>query len=134
MKKLTLLFALLVTGSLAFGQMVLNEDFSDGQMPPEDWTISAHAANWSAESTANAGGTAPEGRFSWTPQFSGSSYLISPSLDLSSNDTGTLLISFKHMIDHYGGAYTVGMAVRSDGGAWNTEWQLINLQMCQPRR
>ncbi len=126
MKKLTLLIALLVTGSLTFGQMVLNEDFSGGQMPPEDWAISDHASNWSAESTSNAGGNAPEGRFSWTPQFSGSSYLISPSLDLSGNDTGSLLISFKHMIDHYGGGYTVGMAVRSDGGAWNTEWQLTN--------
>jgi len=126
MKKLTVLFALLVTGSLTFGQMVLHEDFSDGQMPPEDWTISAHTSNWSVESTANAGGNAPEGQFGWSPQFSGSSYLISPSLDLSGNDTGSLLISFKHMIDHFGGAYTVGMAVRSDGGAWDIEWQMVN--------
>ncbi len=126
MKKLTIVFALLVAGSLSFGQMVLHEDFSGGQMPPDDWSISAHAGNWSAESTSNAGGNAPEGSFSWNPQFNGSSYLISPSLDLSGNDTGSLLISFKHMIDHYGGGYNVGMAVRSDGGTWNTEWQLTN--------
>ena len=126
MKKLTILFALLVAGSLSFGQMVIHEDFSDGQMPPDNWSISAQAGNWSAESTSNAGGNPPEARFSWTPQFNGSSYLISPSLDLSDNDTGVLLISFKHMIDHYGGAYTVGMAVRSNGGTWNTEWQVVN--------
>lgn len=126
MKKFYLLIVLLTTSLLASGQLFLNEDFSAGQMPPEGWTISAFANNWSAESSTNAGGQAPEARFSWTPQFNGQSYLISPSMDLSSNNSGTLLISFRHMIDHYGGPYSVGMAVRSNGGAWNTVWQLVN--------
>ena len=126
MKKITLLFVLLTSFSMVGAQVFLNEDFSDGSMPPENWTISAEATNWSVVSTANAGGGAPEGRFTWTPQFTGQSYLISPSMDLSGNDSGILMISFRHALDHYGGTYSVGFAVRSDGGAWQTLWDVVN--------
>lgn len=126
MKKIYLFVVLLTASFLASGQMFLNEDFGSGEMPPAGWSISAFPGNWSAESSANAGGVAPEARFSWSPQFNGQSYLISPSMDLSANTAGVLLISFRHMIDHYGGPYTVGMAVRSNGGAWNTVWQVVN--------
>ncbi len=126
MKKITFFIALLMTGSLAVAQIALSEDFSGGQMPPDGWSISAHPTNWSVVSTANAGGAAPEARFSWTPQFSGLTHLVSPSLDLSDNDSGILLISFRHMVDHYGGAYSLGLAVRTNGGAWNNVWQIVN--------
>ncbi len=126
MKKITFFIALLMTGSLAVAQIALSEDFSGGQMPPDGWSISAHPTNWSVENTANAGGAAPEARFSWSPQFSGLTHLVSPSLDLSDNDSGILLISFRHMVDHYGGAYSLGLAVRTNGGAWNNVWQIVN--------
>ncbi|TVR42460.1 MAG: T9SS C-terminal target domain-containing protein [Bacteroidia bacterium] len=126
MKKFTFLFALLLAVSMSFGQIVLHEDFGGGQMPPDGWSISAFATNWSVQSTANAGGVGPEARFNWSPQFSGSSNLISPSLDLSGNDSGVLLLSFKHMLDHFGGPYTLGVAARTNGGAWNTVWQILN--------
>ncbi len=126
MKKIYFLLLLLTSSLLASGQFFLNENFGAGEMPPAGWTISAFPNNWSAESSANAGGEAPEARFSWSPQFNGQSYLISPSLDLSANASGVLLISFRHAIDHYGGPYSVGMAVRSNGGAWNTVWQVVN--------
>lgn len=126
MKKITFLIAFLIASTASFGQVVLNENFGGGGMPPTGWTISAFPANWSVQATSNAGGVAPEARFSWTPQFSGSSHLISPSLDLSGNDSGVLLVSFRHMVDHYGGAYTLGMAARTNGGAWTTVWQIVN--------
>ncbi len=126
MKKITLFVALLMAGSLAVAQIALSEDFSGGQMPPDGWSITAHTPNWSVQSTSNAGGAAPEARFSWSPQFSGVSHLVSPSLDLSDNETGVLLISFRHMVDHYGGAYSLGLAVRTNGGAWNNVWQIVN--------
>ena len=30
------------------------------------------------------------------------------------------------MIDHYEGAYTVGVATRSGGGDWSSVWELVN--------
>ncbi|MDR4987854.1 MAG: T9SS type A sorting domain-containing protein [Bacteroidales bacterium] len=125
MKKTLFLLVSLAYIQLLNAQVVLHEDFG-GSMPPEGWSISAHAANWSAQPSSNAGGQAPEARFSWTPQFTGQTYLISPSLDLSGNTSGILLITFRHMVDHYGGAYRVGLAVRSHGEDWSTVWERVN--------
>ncbi|MDR4987853.1 MAG: Omp28-related outer membrane protein [Bacteroidales bacterium] len=127
MKKTTIVFTLLLLSFFAGkAQIVLQEDFSSGEMPPAGWTISAFSGNWSAASSSNAGGQSPEARLTWTPQFTGQSYLVSPSMDLLSNSTGSLLISFRHMLDHYGGNYTIGLAVRTMGGAWSPVWQVIN--------
>jgi len=115
------LFAIfLITGLQA--QIVLQEDFSSGTFPPQGWSIPSHAANWSAVNTANAGGESPEARFSWSPQFNGQSHLITPVLDLSDNQTGELAISFKHAIDHYGGSFEVGLAIRKTGETWSPIW------------
>jgi len=121
MKKL-LLFLFLVP-SLLMAQSYFNVDFS-GTFPPTGWTIDAHATNWSAVSTNNSGGTAPEARFNWSPQFVGDSRLISPAINTTGNTTVTT--EFKYNLDHYGGAYTIGAATRSGGGAWNVVWQTVN--------
>ncbi len=105
-------------------QDLLIQDFSDDQMPPTGWSIDAHAGNWSTQASANAGGEAPEARFSWTPQFTGETYLISPEIDLTGYTT--VAVEFKHMVDHYGGSYTLGLVTRSGGGDWNTVWELVN--------
>jgi len=104
-------------------QTYFNVDFT-GSFPPAGWTIDAHAGNWSAVSTNNAGGTAPEARFNWSPQFVGDSRLISPAINTTGNTTVTT--EFKYNLDHYGGAYTIGVATRSGGGTWNTVWSIVN--------
>jgi len=121
MKKLILSF--LLFPFLLMAQPYFNVDFS-GSFPPTGWTIDAHATNWLASSTNNAGGVAPEARFTWTPNWVGDSRLISPAINTTGNTTITT--EFKFMLDHYGGPYTIGAATRSGGGAWNVVWQIVN--------
>ena len=121
MKKL-LLIALLFP-SLLMAQSYFNVDFT-GSFPPTGWTIDAHSTNWSAVATNNAGGTAPEARLNWSPSFVGDSRLISPTYNTAGNNVVTA--QFSHMLDHYGGPYTIGVATRSGGGAWNTVWSVVN--------
>jgi len=124
MKTLYILLLLIATSSFTVNsQTFFLEDFSGG-VPPTGWSIDAHAGNWSANPSANAGGTAPEARFSWDPSFVGDSRLISDTVDLTGYTT--VSFSFNHMIDHYGGAYTVGVATRSGGGDWSSVWELVN--------
>lgn len=121
MKKFVLTLFLLP--SLLMAQSIFNVDFS-GPFPPSGWTIDAHATNWSAVSTNNSGGTAPEARFSWSPSFVGDSRLISPIINTTGNTVVTT--EFKFNLDHYGGAYTLGVATRSGGGSWNIVWSKVN--------
>jgi len=121
MKKLIL--SLLLLPSLLMAQTYFNVNFS-GTFPPTGWTIDAHAGNWSAVSTNNSGGTAPEARLNWTPAFVGDSRLISPAINTTGNTTITA--EFKFNLDHYGGPYTIGVATRSGGGAWNIVWSIVN--------
>lgn len=121
MKKLILFLFLLP--SLLMAQNYFNIDFG-GTFPPAGWTIDAQAGNWSAVPTNNAGGSAPEARLNWSPQFNGTTRLISPVI----NTTGNTVVAteFKFMLDHYSGPYTIGVATRSGGGAWNTVWSIVN--------
>jgi hypothetical protein len=121
MKKLILL--LFFIPSLLMAQSYFNVNFS-GTFPPAGWTFDAHAANWSAVSSNNSGGTAPEAMFNYSPTFTGDSRLISPVINTTGNTTITT--EFKFMLDHYGGPYTIGVATRSGGGAWNTVWSIVN--------
>lgn len=105
-------------------QEYLSTDFSGGTFPPDGWTIDAHNTNWSANPSNNAGGIQPEARFNWSPQFTGDSRLISPAIDLTG--VTALKIKFRHNLDHYGGAYTIGVATRSGGGSWNVIWSVVN--------
>lgn len=123
MKQSSLLFVLLFIPSVLLSQTFFNVDFSES-FPPAGWTIDLHQTNWSAVTTTNSGGTAPEAQFNWSPQFSGDSRLISPAI----NTTGqtSMTIEFKHNLDHYGGPYTIGAATRSGGGSWNIVWSKVN--------
>ncbi len=119
MKKRLLLSFLVLSGLLLQAQQVLNQQF-EGTFPPTGWTIDAHAANWSADQSSYAGGNAPEAVMSWSPEFNDISRLISPEIDLTGEST--VLLQFKHFIDHYGNSYQVGVATRSNGGAWTNAW------------
>ncbi len=121
MKKL--LHILILFPSLMMAQVYFNVDFN-GTFPPTGWTVDAHATNWSAVATNNSGGTSPEARFNYSPTFTGDSRLISPTINTTGNTTIT--VEFKFNLDHYGGPYTIGVATRSGGGAWNVVWQKVN--------
>lgn len=101
-------------------QTFLSETFQS--FPPTGWTIDAHATNWSLGSSANAGGTAPEAHFTYSPAFNGSTRLITPNI----NTTGktSLTLEFKHMVDWYANPMTVGVATRKDAGAWHVAWSI----------
>ena len=121
MKKLLLSFVFLPVFLMA--QTYFDVDFS-GSFPPAGWTLDAQAAHWSAVSSNNSGGTAPEARFDWSPQFTGDSRLISPAINTAGQ---TIIITeFKFNLDHYDGPYTIGAATRSGGGAWNIVWSIVN--------
>jgi len=120
MKKLSLLFVIIMSIVTLHAQVVLTEDFSGGVMPPAGWTIDAHGGNWTIRSSANSGGVSPEAGMSWSPQFNGATRLISPVIDLT--DESTVLLQFRHMIDHYSGNYQIGVATRKDGGDWTNAW------------
>ncbi|TVQ07194.1 MAG: T9SS C-terminal target domain-containing protein [Bacteroidetes bacterium] len=126
MKRLLHFFTLVLIAGVfsAQAQVFISENFGSGTFPPSGWSISAQPANWAASPSANAGGTAPEARFAWSPQFNATSRLETPSMDLSANESGMLALSFRHMVDHYGGPYTIGLAYSDKGGAWQNIWTL----------
>jgi len=115
-----LLFAMAFL-SLKAQQEFIQQDFS-GAWPPSGWTISAQTANWAAVSTSNAGGTAPEVRLNWSPQFTGETRLITPSVNVSTSGASMLVFSFKHMVDNYSGNYQIGVAARTKLGPWVELW------------
>ncbi len=123
MKKLFTFLVFVLVPVLVNSQTLLDVNFSGGY-PPAGWTIDAQPGNWSAVNSINAGGTAPELRFNYSPTFTGVSHFISPSV----NTTGQTLVAFqfKYYLDHYGGPYTIGVATRSNGGTWNTVWSMVN--------
>lgn len=121
-KRFTLISFLTFSCLFMFGQTLIWEDFSAGQVPPTGWTINGLIPQWSSSNTNNAGGLAPEAMFTYT---SGTytTRLISPML----NSTGltTVRLSFKHMYDFYASpAPKVGVATRSHSGAWTSVWEV----------
>ncbi len=122
MKKFLTLCVVLIPFVVS-AQTFIDETFS-GTVPPTGWTIDAHATNWKSNDGNVAGGTVPECMFDYNPSFTGLTNLISPVINLTG--VTNLKLMFRHSIDHYSGAYTVGVATRSGGGAWNTVWSRVN--------
>ncbi len=123
MKHIYTILVLLLFPAVLSAQTIMSVDFS-GSFPPMGWTVDAHSGNWSANPSNNAGGTAPELRLNWEPQFNGYSRVISPPINLTG--ISALKVKFNHNLDHYSGPYTIGVATRSGGGAWNTVWSKVN--------
>jgi hypothetical protein len=120
-----ILIAVFLFGSLQAQdsrEIFLYEDFGSGTFPPANWTISSNATNWSLYAGANAGGAAPELRLSWTPQFNGTSYFISPMIDTSGETS--LYLDFRHFLDFYDTPFTLGVATRAASGDWHTVWTI----------
>lgn len=122
MKKLYTLLFLMAMSLGIMAQTFVTEDFSSGTMPPSGWSIDNLGAQWSTSSTANAEGTSPEAMFTWK-QVIATSRLIAPQSDLTGFTS--VVLRFKHYLDNYGGgAYSIGAATRSGGGAWNIVWEV----------
>ena len=123
MKK-TLLFAfalLFATAMMAQNRAVLLQESFDASTLPAGWTISSNQSNWSVSATNNAGGVANEMKLDWSPQFNGTTRLITPAIDLTG--LSSVVFSFKHALDNYSGANGIGVATSSDGGTtWNNAW------------
>lgn len=90
------------------------EEFStmEGGGIPLGWTRSS--VNWGAFNTANAGGEAPEMVFWWQPESTGQFYLTSP--EIETTDLDTLVLSFKHRVNNFGGPgqYTLKVVAIAD--------------------
>jgi hypothetical protein len=86
-----------------------------------NWTIVGPLGNtnWSANSSASAGGTPPELRMSWTPSFNGETKIRSVAISLPDNEE--ILFSFNYYFDWYANpSGTVTVSVTYDGGATST--------------
>ena len=78
-------FALLFSTAMqAQSRAVLLHETFDGLEMPEGWTISGLGLNqWLVSGTALSGGFANEMVLTWSPQFNGTSRLVTPPLDLT---------------------------------------------------
>ncbi len=114
------------TGSFAaqIGGYLIEENF--GTFPPAGWTTSG-GNNWGGNSSSNAGGTAPEARFNWSPSTTAVQRMIS--LPINTTGSSTLELEFKHSIDHFSGTYDIRLETTSDGNTWNIvqSWPAANL-------
>lgn len=119
--KLHILICLLLFSRVLLAQTLIVEDFNANVMPPDGWTIDAHSANWTARPTANAGGSGPEARMFYSPQFNGASRFISP--NINTGGYTSLTLSFRHFLDDYSGTgYSLGVATRGSNGPWHDAW------------
>lgn len=121
MKRIFTFLSVLLLAGFCMGQQMIFQDFTGvSTMPPSGWTIDAQSANWKVVNSANAGGTAPEAKLTWTPEFNTTTRLISPVIDMTGKTKA--LIQMKHMVDHYGNSYQIGIATRKDNGTWHPVW------------
>jgi hypothetical protein len=121
--KLLLLTVLAFTMMYASGQTFLYEDFSSGMMPPDGWSINGLQTQWSISSSSNAGGVAPEAKFSYVSGTS-TTRLISPVIDLTG--ITTIHLTFTHFYDWYSNpAPKLGVATRANSSdTWTSAWEV----------
>jgi len=107
--------------TLSYSQVYLYEDFSAGTMPPAGWSFEGLPNQWSNSPSNNAGGVAPEAKFSYINQNTTSRF-VSPVVDMTGVPNATL--SFKYFYDWYANGPTIGVATRFGTGAWTVAWQV----------
>jgi hypothetical protein len=102
-------------------QALLDEGFDTWL--PQDWSIDSNEANWSQSVSGYAGGSLPEAMMTWSPQFDGTSRLISSPLRLMG--AADVSVTFSYSVDHFdGNGYTLALDVRSNGSAWERIWSV----------
>ncbi len=122
MKKVYFLLMALLFTSVSFGQVYLSEDFSSGTMPPAGWSFDGLPNQWSSSASSNAGGSAPEAKFTYINQNT-TSRLVSPVVDMTGVSNASL--SFRYFYDWYANGPTIGVATRFGTGAWTVAWQVV---------
>ncbi|MCK9453357.1 MAG: carboxypeptidase regulatory-like domain-containing protein, partial [Bacteroidales bacterium] len=81
---------------------------------PVGWTSSPVTTNWGVrETTNNAGGTAPEMRFNWSPSGTDAFYLMTPMM--STEGQSSLQLTFKQYINDFNSNYTMRVVAIADG-------------------
>ena len=103
---------------IADAGLLIMEDFAT--FPPAGWTTEG-GNNWQGSATNNAGGTAPEAEFNWSPSTTGVQRLIT--MPVNTAGSSALALEFMHMINDYNGDYTLRIETSSDGTTWNTAWE-----------
>lgn len=122
MKKIFFFAILFSIAGYVSAQTYLSENFSGGQMPPTGWTIQNMTAQWSVAASNKAGGSQPEGKFTYVNS-TNTTRLISPVINLTGLTTVTLM--FNHMYDWYANpAPKLGVATRSGAGSWTSVWEI----------
>jgi len=100
---------------------LLEEHFAPlGVFPPTGWTLTN--TKWAQYNSANAGGTAPEARFYYSPSETGDFRLYTYAI----NTTGytNLNLQFRHMVNHYTTPYTLKVETSTDAATWTTAWSI----------
>lgn len=124
MKKPLLFFFGLILSFGVSAQVLMQENFTAGTMPPTGWMVMGNLQNWVISQTNNASGTIPEMQVRNTPSFPNTSMRI---ISSQVNTTGLtqVIIRFKHQFDHADGnstPFTIGVDTRSNSGSWNNVW------------
>lgn len=121
MKKLFTILVALFIAQLTFSQTFINENFSGSTWPPAGWGFDGLPNQWSRSATENAGGSAPEAKFTYIQQNT-TSRIVSPAIDLTGvNDVA---LTFKYFYDWYANGVSIGVATRFGTGAWEIAWQV----------
>lgn len=90
---------------------------------PAGWVKEGiETAAWSVQNSQVAGGTAPEMRLYWSPQFDGLSRLVTNSFGTQGKEQARL--KFKHYLSNFAASgNTLAAQVSFDGGEWENIWE-----------
>jgi hypothetical protein len=92
---------------------------------PSGWSLEGVGNNnWSRSFSNYAGGTSPEARLTWTPQFTGINRLKTAILD--TRNISVLQLNFRTYYYHFSGAFEIGVATRHGAGDWTVVWSHVN--------
>lgn len=123
MKKIYFLLVVLLSLSVGLNAQIFIEEAFDDTSIPDGWSLDGSANQWGISGSIYAGGEAPEARFTHI-NTTNTSRFISPEVDLTG--FSSVMLSFKHkLFDNLGTGYSVGIATRSGGGAWNIAWEVF---------
>lgn len=123
--KTAILFLLLSTFTMLGAATLLYQSFSSYPSFPTGWTRTGPFTSvWSVVNTSNAGGSAGELRFGWSPDSIGTYRFISPALD--TRKVHNMTLSFLNYLDYY--EYTtpstIGVQISTDLSSWTTVWSV----------